>query len=304
MIEPVFSNAIRRAIADVTGGTRPASILDDKVALHQAALLWDYEDGAEPADLLALAEHPKLARGTLLMLYWRAAPDYYRRFASAAEVPDCNREGFETCQSLAEVYLRRSDLGDGIAFDPRDDDGYDWTTAYDKDDDQPRRSEFPSRLLLVPVPGETVAWPTGPDPLTRQPNAAEQAVIAAGITRGRALLPDLPTDATSRAVVEAVAEALRRAGPSAPTDLAWPWLDALGWSWRCGDSATDGVLFGVVRDNLSSFMPDIVSRTAAAGIAPAETLRFFDLVQQMPPGPPDNAFWAGSDVAFAAGWLG
>ena len=42
MIEPVFSNAIRRAIVDVTGGTRPATVLDDPVALHQAALMWDY----------------------------------------------------------------------------------------------------------------------------------------------------------------------------------------------------------------------------------------------------------------------
>ena len=304
MIEPVFSNAIRRTIADVTHGNRPASVLDDKVALHQAAMPWDYEDGAEPADLLALAEHPKLARGTLLMLYWRAAPDYYRRFASLAEVPDYNHEGYETCRAMAEVYLRRTDLADGIAFDPRNDDGYDWTTAYDKDADRPRRSEYPSPLLLVPVPGETVAWPTGPDGLTRLPDAAEQAAIAAGIRRGRALLPDLPADAPPRAVAEAVAEALRRAGPDAPLNLAWPWLDALGWDWRCGDSATDGVLFGVARDNLSSFVPDIVSRTAEAGIDPAETLRFFDLVRRMPPGPPDAAFWAGSDVAFAAGCLG
>ena len=304
MIEPVFSNAIRRAIADVTHGNRPAGILADPVALHQAAMLWDYEDGAEPADLLALAEHPKLARGTLLMLYWRAAPDYYRRFASLAEVPGCNHEGYETCRALAEIVLRRSDLGGGIAFDPRNDDGYDWTTAYDKDPGQPRRSEYPSPLLLIPVPGDTVAWPAAPDSLTRLPDAAERAVIAAGIARGRALLPGLPADAPPRAVAEAVADALRRTGPDTPTDLAWPWLDALGWPWRCGDSATDGVLFGVERDNLSSIVPDIVSRTAEAGIDPAETLRFFDLVRQMPSGPPDDAFWAGSGMAFAAGWLG
>ncbi len=105
-------------------------------------------------------------------------------------------------------------------------------------------------------------------------------------------------------MAEAVSEALCRAGPAAPADLAWPLLDALGWSWRCGDSATNKVLFGVARDSLFSFVPDIVSRTAEAGIDPAETLRFFDLVQQMPPGPPGDAFWAGSDVAFAAGWLG
>ena len=63
------------------------------------------------------------------------------------------------------------------------------------------------------------------------------------------------------------------------------------------------LLFGVALDNLSSIVPDIVSRTAEAGIDPAETLRFFDLVRRMPPGPPDDTFWAGSDVAFAAGWL-
>ncbi|RYF01445.1 MAG: DUF4274 domain-containing protein [Oxalobacteraceae bacterium] len=303
MVEPVFSNAVRRAIADVAHGNRPARFLDDPVALHQAALTWN-GDSTEPADLLALAAHPKLARGTLLMLYWRAAPSYYRRYATAAEVPDCEREDYQTCQALAELNLSRTDLADGIAFDPRDDDGYDWTTAYDGDDDQPRRSGFPFPQLLVPVPGDTVAWPTGPDQLTRPPDPAEQAVIAAGIKRGWALLPALPADAAPRAVAEAVAEALRHAGPATPADLAWPWLDALGWDWRCGDSATDGVVFGVARDDLSCFVPDIVSRTAEAGIDPAETLRFFDLVQRMPPGLPDDAFWTGSDVAFAAGWLG
>ena len=49
-------------------------------------------------------------------------------------------------------------------------------------------------------------------------------------------------------------------------------------------------MFGVTRDSLSCFVPDIVSRTAEAGIDPAETLRFFDLVRRMPPGPPDDAF--------------
>ena len=302
MIEPVFSNAMRRAIADVADGNRPASLLNDPVALHQAALIWN-DDTMEPADLLALAAHPKLARGTLLMLYWRAAPSYYRRYATAAEVPDREREGFETCQALAELCLSRADLAEGIAFDPRDDDGYDRTTAYD-DDDQPRQSGFPFPQLLLSVPGDTVAWPTGPDQLTRPPEAVERAVIAAGIRRGWALLPGLPAGAPPRAVAEAVAEALRRTGPGTSADLAWPWLDALGWEWRCGDSVTDGVVFGVARDNLSCFVPDIVTRTAEAGIDPAETLRFFDLVQRMPPGPPDDAFWTGSDVAFAAGWLG
>ena len=221
MIEPVFSNAIRRAIADVTDGNRPASILRDPVALHQAALTWN-DDSMDPADLLALAAHPRLACGTLLMLYWRAAPGYYRRYATAAEVPDREQEGYETCGALAGLYLSRTDLADGIAFDPRNDDGYDWTTAYDGDEDGPRRSEYPSPLLMVPVPGEAVAWPAGPDQLTRPPNVAEQATIAAGIGRGRALLPELAADAPPRVVAEAVAEALRRAGPDASADLAWP----------------------------------------------------------------------------------
>ena len=249
MIEPVFPNAVRRAIVDVTHDNKPASVLQDPVALHHAALTWN-DDGVEPAALLASTAHPRLARGTLLMLYWRAAPGYYRRYASTAEVSDREREDFETCQTLAGLYLSRTDMADGIAFDPRNDDGYNWTTAHDGNADPSRRGEYPSPLLLAPVPGEAVAWPVGPDQLTRLPNATEQATIAAGVARGRALLPDLPAGA------------------------------------------------------LSCFVPDIVSRTAEAGIDPAETMRFFDLVRRMPPGLPDDDFWAGSHVAFAAGWLG
>lgn len=299
MIEPVFNNAIRRSIADVTLGIRPASVLDDPVALHQAALLWN-DDSADPDDLLALAEHPSLARGTLLMLYWRAAPSYYWRYASAAEVPNFEREGYDTCRALAALYLRRSDLREGIAFDPRDDDGYDWTTAYD---DQPRRSRIRSRRLLDAVPGEKVAWPTGPDRLTRPPNTTEQAVITAGIAHGRALLPDLPGDAPPRAVAGAVADALLRMGRAAPNDLAWPWLHALGWPWQCGDSPTDGVVFGVAHQDVSCFVPDIVSRTIEAGIDPAGTLAFFDLLRDVQPGELPLAFWDEAGPAFANGWL-
>ena len=299
MIEPVFNNAMRRTIADVIEGNRPASVLTDPVALHHVAMSWNH-DSAEPSELLDLAEHPHLARGTLLLLYWRSAPGYYLRYASAAEVPDEEVEGFEICRALAATYLRRSDLAEGIAFDPRNDDGTDHTTTYD---DEPRRGRIRSRRLLDPVPGETVAYPTAPDRLTRPPNAAEQAVIAAGIARGRALPPDLPDGAPPRARAAAVAEALRRMGRTTPHDLAWTWLDALGWEWQCGDSATDGVLFGVVHDAASCFVPDIVSRTAEAGIDPADTLDLFDLLQQLPPGPLPHAFWDDARAALAHGWV-
>ena len=299
MIEPAFNNAIRRAIVAVAAGIRPANVLDDPVALHQAALLWNH-DFVEPDALLALAEHPNLARGTLLMMYWRSAPNYYRRYARAADVPDREREGYETCRVLAAIYLRRSDLREGIAFDPRDDGGSDCTAAYD---DVPWLGRIRSRRLLDAVPGETVAWPADPDQLTGPPDAAEQAVIAAGIARGRALLPELRADAPPRAVAEAFADALSRTGRAAPDDLAWPWLHALGWPWRCGDSATDGVLFGVTRDAVSCFVPDIVSRTIAAGIDPGDTLAFFDLLQQLPPGLLPHAFWHEAQAAFTNGWL-
>ncbi|MDU7519911.1 MAG: DUF4274 domain-containing protein [Roseomonas mucosa] len=299
MIEPAFSNAVRRAIAGVADGFSPASVLDDPVALHQVAMGWN-GDTAEPDDLLALAGHPRLARGTLLMLYWRSAPTYYRRYAREAEVPDTEWKGYEICRSLAAIYLNRSDLCEGIAFDPRNDDGFDWTTAYD---DVPWPGRIRSRRLLDAVPGEAVAWPTGPDRLTRRPDAAEQVVIDARIARGRALLPGLPADAPPDVVAWAVADALRQAGRAAPHDLAWPWLDALGWSWRCGGSATDGVLFGVVRETLSCFVPDIVYRTAEAGIDPGETYAFFDLARRLPPGPLPHAFWDEARAAFTYGWI-
>ena len=151
MIEPAFSNAVRRAILAVTDGSSPASVLDDPVALHQVAMSWNH-DSADPEDLLVLAAHPRLARGTLLMIYWRSAPTYYRRYRSAAEVPDAEWEGYELCRALAATYLRRSDLDEGIAFDPRDDDGYDWTTAYDE---VPWPGRIRSRRLLDAVPGDT-----------------------------------------------------------------------------------------------------------------------------------------------------
>lgn len=297
MIKPAYNNDMRRGIAAVARGILPPSALRDTVALHQAAMMWDW-DSMEPEALLDLARHPDLARGTLLMLFWRSAPGYYLQYAGDADVPASEREGYETGQRLAAIYAERTDLKDGIAFDPRDDDGYDCTTAY-ADGGLPQLRAMPAHLLRA-VPGEACAWAGNIDGLTRAPDGAEQARIAAAVARGRALLPGLAADAGPRDVVAAVAAAMR-----APVsdDLAWLWLDQVGWPWRCGDSETDGVLFGVVRDGLTMFVPDIVRRTVAAGIDPGETIAFFDLLSRQREGALDDAFWDESERAFARGWL-
>ena len=297
-VNPGFDNATRRLIHAVAHDHLPPSALNDPVMLHQATMLMNW-DSTEPQTFIDIAQHPDVARGTVLMLYWRSGPGYYQQFATAADVPDHGREGFETGERLAEIYATRQDFRDGIAFDPHDDDGLDSTAEYAN---EPRLRPIPD-LMLQPVAGANYAWPESIDVLSREPTQAERAVIAAALARGRAALPGLPAVASPRDVVIAIAGAMAASGPSTPDDLGWLWLDQVGWPWLCADSVTDGVLFGIFRNGMQLYAPDIVRRTVSAGLDPALTVEFFDLLARHPEQGVDHGFWTEADGPFSHGWL-
>lgn len=82
-----------------------------------------------------MAAHPRLDRATALALFWHSQPGYHQAFAAKEEVPDVNRSGWQVIHRLKE-HLTGGDLADhGIAFDPTDDAGYDWTSEARTDAD-------------------------------------------------------------------------------------------------------------------------------------------------------------------------
>ncbi len=212
-------------------------------------------------------------------------------------MPAQEREGYDIGNALAEAYLSRSDLAEGIAFDPRDHDGEDMTRAYA---DLPQRRAIDPRLLEA-VPGGTAPAFEDMDLLTREPGAAERAVIDSGIALSRGMLPDLQGDASQREVVAAIARAMPIVDQ--PEALAWLWLDQLGWPWRCVTSATDGVLFGVALDGVAAYWPDIVRRTLDAGADPSATAAFFDVAVRYDPARFDHGWWDAARVGFDQGWI-
>ena len=269
-----FDIFTRRFIHDVSDGCDRDIVLSGTGALHDVAtnLNWD---SYGPSEIFALANRPDAARATILYLYWHNCAGYFLQYASRADVRDFELEGYDLDQALEQLYRSKSDLGDGIGYDPRSDDGCDWTTVYA---DKPQRRAAPAHMLVT-VPGALRPRLGDTDWHGRPPTTAEQAAITESVARGRAVLPGLASDAKGREVVVAIAAAMR--GPTPVNDdLAWLWLDQLGWEWQCADNQTDGVLFGACRGAVSMVVPDIVRNTLRAGVDPSRTLDFFDLIVQ------------------------
>lgn len=272
-IEP-FDIFTRRLIFDMSQGGYKDIELSGTGALHDLAANLN-RDFYDPLEVMALAEHPDISRAAVLQLYWRNCAGYHLQYASRADVPDHQLKSYDLDQSLERLFVSKPDLGDGIGYDPRNDNGYDNTTTYA---DLPQRRATPAHMLAA-VPGAPRPPLGDIDWHGRPPAAAERSAITEGVPRGRAMLPGLAPGARGREVVVAIGAAMRGPAPVSD-DLAWLWLDQLGWAWQCADSPTDGVLFGVCRGAVSLVVPDIVRNTLKAGVDPSRTVDVFDLLVQ------------------------
>ena len=85
----------------------------------------NYDDGNDLAEWMA--SHPRLDRASALALFWYSQPGFMQEYPSEDDVPDVARGGWRIVHRL-QGRLTGGELVDGgIAFDPRDDDGQDWT---------------------------------------------------------------------------------------------------------------------------------------------------------------------------------
>jgi hypothetical protein len=80
--------------------------------------LHNWDDGTDA--LARILGHRDCDRGTALLVYWRAQPEYYAAFASEADVPDVNREGYRFVRAV-EARLLAGRYPEIIAYDPADD---------------------------------------------------------------------------------------------------------------------------------------------------------------------------------------
>lgn len=96
------------------------------------ALNWNFDN---PKKVIQwIVEQPDTDKGTCLLLYWRMAPDFSKQFVDRKECENTESwylEDYDIIQTLERNYTAGFYKNQRYAFDPRCDDGYDWTATLD-----------------------------------------------------------------------------------------------------------------------------------------------------------------------------
>jgi hypothetical protein len=79
-----------------------------------------------------------------LLIYWHGGPGWYKQYGVREEVPAyLSVELYDLLEEVESRLLSGSYVRHEVAFDPRNDDGYDWTTRYE---DVPAKRKIPGQL--------------------------------------------------------------------------------------------------------------------------------------------------------------
>jgi hypothetical protein len=116
--------------------------------LHLYAEYFNWDDDCKP--MFTVIWQPKCDLGTALMIYWKADPHFYCAYATRSEADEWMREVYDLLTEIEQkvedgFYKRRR-----IAFDPRNDNGDDWTI--DTDPKTEKKVEIPECMYQAVKP--------------------------------------------------------------------------------------------------------------------------------------------------------
>lgn len=95
---------------------------------HQIAMNWNWDNGM---DILRwIVSQLACDKGTALLIYWRAGPRYFSQYADRAGVDTSEVETYDLTREIESKYTSDFYKDEHISFDPRNDDGTDWTNEY------------------------------------------------------------------------------------------------------------------------------------------------------------------------------
>jgi hypothetical protein len=117
------------------------------LALHRRAQHYNWDAGTDA--LWKIIRDPNCDRATALMIYWKSRPEWDLQYAERSEVPDWRLEVYDLQLALVEQYERGFYQLQTLSFDPRNDNGNNWTDEYPELQDNFKRSIPP--LMYEPV---------------------------------------------------------------------------------------------------------------------------------------------------------
>lgn len=146
--------------------------------LHRRAQAHNWDHGT--AALRKILDDPGCDRGTALLVYWRATPHHYRRYARPEDAPAHARDVARLVADLERRLLAGEFVANALRFDPTNDDGTDRTRASTEDD----------LLAVRPIPAALLRpnLQAGPPPDVDLAHELLDAVQRGELDRVRALL--------------------------------------------------------------------------------------------------------------------
>lgn len=99
---------------------------------HQMAMEWNWDSSS--VFLNWLIDNPKTDKATALMIYWKSAPGYWKKFIDKHDLlskEDYSLANFEFVERVEENILKNFYQESYFEFDPKNDNqSYDWTNDY------------------------------------------------------------------------------------------------------------------------------------------------------------------------------
>lgn len=133
MLSPEYSDALTKYLKQ-----------RDPEVWHKIAMGWNWDGGLAP--LAWIVRQPECDRGTALLIYWRGGPGWYKQYGGREEVPPfVSAENHDLLKDIERRYLSGFYTRHEIAFDPHDDQGFDWTNEYK---DVPTKHPIPKEMFI------------------------------------------------------------------------------------------------------------------------------------------------------------
>ncbi|WP_405397778.1 DUF4274 domain-containing protein [Maribacter sp. Asnod2-G09] len=99
---------------------------------HQMAMEWNWDSSS--VFLNWLVENPLTDKGTALMIYWKSAPRYWKKFKDKKDLITKEKyslNNFEFIEKIEANYLNGFYKQSTFEYNPKNDEqGYDWTNDY------------------------------------------------------------------------------------------------------------------------------------------------------------------------------
>ncbi|MBC7876655.1 MAG: DUF4274 domain-containing protein [Anaerolineales bacterium] len=124
-------------------------ILNTSEKLNEFAAHYNWDDGFEVP--VWIINNPQCDRGTALMMYWRAEPQYFCKYATCDDIPNSGWQisHYDFIREVEEKYINGFYKFQEILFNPRYDmssgmEGYDWTQ---EDNEIPQHRKIPAEMF-------------------------------------------------------------------------------------------------------------------------------------------------------------